>query len=104
MSLTPIVLPANMIALGSLPQDTMKNATVLYNLMRDLGGTIGGTVMNVPLHFHWNQLIEDINPARAGVQQFLDAQMSRFDLLIAGDPHRAAIKLLANLTKRRRWS
>src|SRR5204862_73518 len=29
-------VPANMIALGALPQDTMKNAAGLYNLMRDL--------------------------------------------------------------------
>jgi MFS transporter, DHA2 family, multidrug resistance protein len=97
-------VPANMIALGSLPQDTMKNAAGLYNLMRDLGGAIGlasiGTVMNVRLHFHWNRLIEDINPARAPVQQFLDAQTNRFDPLIAGDPYRAAIKLLANVTQR----
>jgi MFS transporter, DHA2 family, multidrug resistance protein len=97
-------VPANMIALGALPQETMKNAAGLYNLMRDLGGAIGlasiGTVMNVRLHFHWNRLIEDINPARAGVQQFLDTQTSRFDSLIAGDPNRAAIKLLANLTQR----
>jgi DHA2 family multidrug resistance protein len=97
-------VPANMIALGSLPQDTMKNAAGLYNLMRDLGGAIGlasiGTVMNIRLHFHWNRLIEDINPARARVQQFLEDQTSRFDLSIAGDPYRAAIKLLANLTQR----
>jgi len=62
-------VPANMIALGTLPQDTMKNAAGLYNLMRDLGGAIGlasiGTIMNARLHFHWNRLIEDINPARA---------------------------------------
>jgi DHA2 family multidrug resistance protein len=100
-------VPANMIALGALPQDTMKNAAGLYNRMRDLGGAIGlasiGTVMNVRLHFHWNRLIEDINPARAGVQQFLNAQTSRFDSLIADDPHRAAIELLANLTSARRW-
>ncbi len=97
-------VPANMIALGSLPQDTMKNAAGLYNLMRDLGGAIGlasiGTIMNMRLHFHWNRLIEDINPARATVQQFLEAQTSRFQALIPGDPHRAAVKLLANLTQR----
>ena len=56
--------------------------------------------MNARLHFHWNRLIEDINPARAAVQQFLEAQMGRFDPLIPGDPSRAAIKLLANLTQR----
>ena len=59
-------LPANMIALGTLPPDKLKNAAGLYNLTRDLGGAIGlatiGTVMNERLHFHWNRLIEDINP------------------------------------------
>jgi MFS transporter, DHA2 family, multidrug resistance protein len=97
-------VPANMIALGTLPQDTMKNAAGLYNLMRDLGGAIGlasiGTIMNARLHFHWNRLIEDLNPARAAVQQFLEAQTSRFESLIPGDPRHAAIKLLANLTQR----
>ena len=104
MGLMFFYMSANMIALGTLPQDKMKNAAGLYNLMRDLGGAIGlasiGTIMNARLHFHWNRLIEDINPARAGVQQFLEAQTSRFDSLVPGDPHRAAIKLLANLTQR----
>ncbi len=49
-------LPANMIALGTLPQDKMKNAAGLYNLTRDLGGAIGlatiVTIMNERLHFH----------------------------------------------------
>ncbi|HJU15757.1 MAG TPA: DHA2 family efflux MFS transporter permease subunit [Stellaceae bacterium] len=104
MGLMFFYMSANMIALGTLPQDKMKNAAGLYNLMRDLGGAIGlasiGTIMNARLHFHWNRLIEDINPARARVQQFLEAQTSRFDLLIPGDPHRAALKLLANLVQR----
>src|SRR6266567_4031843 len=81
-------LPANMIALGTLPADKMRNAAGLYNLTRDLGGAIGlatiVTIMNERLHFHWNRLIEDINPARVAVQQFLDAQVNRFDPLIPG--------------------
>ena len=97
-------LPANLIALGTLPPDKLKNAAGLYNLTRDLGGAIGlallVTVMNDRLHFHWNRLIEDINPARPAVQQFLDTQMHRFDPLIAGDPARAAIKLLAETVQR----
>ena len=97
-------VPANMIALGSLPQSTMKNAAGLYNLMRDLGGAIGlatiVTIMNARLGFHWNRLIEDINPARSVVQQFLETQTQRFDSLIAGDANRAALKLLANLVHR----
>ena len=97
-------MSANMIALGTLPQDKMKNGAGLYNLMRDLGGAIGlasiGTLMNARLHFHWNRLIEDINPARSAVQQFLDAQTNRLDSLITGNPNQAAVKLLANLVHR----
>jgi len=97
-------VPANMIALGSLTTDKMKNAAGLYNLTRDLGGAIGlatiGTIMSHRLQFHWNRLIEDINPARGVVQQFLEAQTQRFDSLIQGDPSQAAIKLLAKLVQR----
>lgn len=97
-------LPANMIALGTLPQDKMKNAAGLYNLTRDLGGAIGlatiVTVMNERLHFHWNRLIEDINPARGAVQRFLDTYVDHLDTLVPGDPRHAAMKLLANLVQR----
>src|SRR5580704_17619855 len=97
-------LPANMIALGTLPADKMRNAAGLYNLTRDLGGAIGlatiVTIRNQRLHFYWNRLIEDVNPARAPVRQFVDAQTSRFDSLIPGDPGRAAVKMLANLVQR----
>ena len=97
-------LPANLIALGTLPQDKLKNAAGLYNLTRDLGGAIGlallVTVMNNRLHFHWNRLIEDINPARQAVQHFLDMQTSRLDALTHGDPAHAAMKLLASTVQR----
>ncbi|HVC56724.1 MAG TPA: DHA2 family efflux MFS transporter permease subunit [Stellaceae bacterium] len=97
-------LPANMISLGALTQDRLKSGSSLYNLTRDLGGAIVlatiGTIMNDRLHFHWNRLIEDINPARPVVQQFLDAQTGRLGSLIPGDPHRAALTLLGRLVER----
>lgn len=97
-------LPANLIALSSVPQDRLKNAAGLYNLTRDLGGAIGlatiGTIMNNRLHFHWNRLVEDINPARSAVQQFIEQQMGHFDGAIAGDPARAAMKQLAAIVQR----
>jgi MFS transporter, DHA2 family, multidrug resistance protein len=97
-------LPANLIALSSVPQDKLKNAAGLYNLTRDLGGAIAlatiVTAMNDRLHFHWNRLIEDINPARPAVQHFLDMQSSHLDSLLSGDSGRAATKLLANLVQR----
>jgi MFS transporter, DHA2 family, multidrug resistance protein len=93
-----------MIALGTVSPEKLKNAAGLYNLTRELGGALGlatiGTVMNERLHFHWNRLIEDINPARPAVQQFLDAQTARLEALISGDPAQAALKLLAGLVQR----
>src|SRR5262249_6145396 len=85
-------------------QDKMKNAAGLYNLTRDLGGAIGlatiVTIMNERVHFHWNRLIEDINPARGAVQQFVEAHAERVGSLISGDADRASLKLLANLVQR----
>jgi DHA2 family multidrug resistance protein len=92
-------LPANLIALGTTPPDKLKNAAGLYNLTRDLGGALGlavlVTVMNDRLHFHWNRLIEAVNPARPAVRHFLAVTAARLAPLIPGDPHRAALKLLA---------
>ena len=97
-------LPANMIALGSVPQNKLKNSAGLYNLTRDLGGAIAlatiGTVMNDRLHFHWNRLIEDVNMARPAVQHFLDMQANRLGDLLPGDAHHAALQALANLVQR----
>jgi DHA2 family multidrug resistance protein len=92
-------LPANLIALGTTPPDKLKNAAGLYSLTRDCGGALGlaalVTVMNNRQHFHWNRLIEAINPARPVVQHFLSVETHRLASLIPGDPHHAALKLLA---------
>jgi len=97
-------LPANLIALGTLPPSQLKNAAGLYNLMRNLGGAIAiaaiGTILNNRLWFHWNRLIEDVNPARPAVQHFLDAQSSRLGAMVPGDPSRAALELLAQMVER----
>ncbi len=97
-------LPANMIALGSVPQDKLKNASGLYGLTRDLGGAIAlasvGTILNSRTQFHWNRLIEDVTAARGAVQHFMDSQTDRFGPLIPGDAHHAALQTLANLVHR----
>jgi MFS transporter, DHA2 family, multidrug resistance protein len=97
-------IPANMIALGTVPQDRLKNASGLYGLTRDLGGAIAlatvGTILNSRMQFHWNRLIEDVNAARPAVQHFIDTQTDRFGSLIPGDAHRAAVMLLGQITQR----
>ena len=104
MALMMCYIPANLIALSSVPQDRLKNAAGLYNLTRDLGGALAlatiGTLMNDRLQFHWSRLIEAINPARPAVQHFLDTQANRLETLVPGDPGRAAVKLLAAVVQR----
>ena len=41
-----IMLPVNQLALGTLPPQQLKNASGLYNLMRNLGGAIGLAIIN----------------------------------------------------------
>jgi MFS transporter, DHA2 family, multidrug resistance protein len=97
-------LPANLISLGSLSPELLRSSAGLYNLMRNLGGAIGlaalNTVMNTRLHFHWNRLIESVNPARPAVQHYLDMQTGRFDPHFAGGGGPAAIKMLAATVER----
>jgi DHA2 family multidrug resistance protein len=97
-------LPANLMALGSLSPELLRSSAGLYNLMRNLGGAIGlaalGTVMNDRVHFHWNRLIESINPARPAVQHFLDVQTSRLEPHFTGDTAPAAAKLLGAIVQR----
>ena len=97
-------LPANLISLSNLPPDVLKASAGLYNLMRNLGGALGlaglGTVMNLRLHFHWNRLIESINPARPAVQHFLDVETNRFDPHFTGGGGPAAIQLLGRIVER----
>jgi DHA2 family multidrug resistance protein len=104
VSLMLCYLPANMIALGSVPTDKLKNASGLYGLTRDLGGAIAlasvGTIMNGRMQFHWNRLIEDVNAARPAVQHFIDAQTNRLGSMIPGDAHQAAVTMLGNLVHR----
>ena len=44
------MVPTNNIALGTLPPDKVKNASGLFNLMRNLGGAVGLAVINTVLN------------------------------------------------------
>jgi len=79
------IVPINNVALGTLPPERVKNASGLYNLMRNLGGSIGISVVNtiVARHeqLHRNELVAALDPGRItvrqtiqGMQQYLTAQ------------------------------
>src|SRR5205823_1068315 len=59
------MVPANTIALGTLPPERVKNASALFNLTRNLGGAVGLAVLNSVLNarsdLHIVRLHERVN-------------------------------------------
>lgn len=103
LSLMLCFIPVNTIALGTLPPEQLKNASGLYNLMRNLGGAIGLAAINTVLleraSLHMNRLGDNLNLARPLVQETLDGLATKFDGLVA-DPQAAAMKTLARMVER----
>jgi DHA2 family multidrug resistance protein len=75
------IIPANLLALGTLPPERVKNASGLYNLMRNLGGAFGlagiSTMLDQRGTLHWLRLGERLSPSRPDVQAFLN-DLSRY--------------------------
>ena len=97
-------LPANMLALGTLPHDRLKNASGLFNLMRNLGGAIGLAAINTlladRLALHWTRLVSHLDMANPAVQSYVDAVSARMALRLPGDGTQAAYRLIGNLVMR----
>jgi DHA2 family multidrug resistance protein len=76
------IIPINNIALGTLPPDSIKNASGLYNLMRNLGGAVGlaaiYTFLNDRSDLHLARLHEALNSAYRPALEALDTLTSRF--------------------------
>lgn len=70
-------IPLTALALGTLPTHQVKNASGLFNLMRNLGGAFGLAYLNTQLEarqsYHWQQLIPAINAGREPVTTTLAA-------------------------------
>jgi DHA2 family multidrug resistance protein len=70
------MLPVNQVALGTLPPGMLKNASGLYNLMRNLGGAIGLAAINTLAqdrsYLHRVQLGEAVTWGRDGATSFID--------------------------------
>jgi DHA2 family multidrug resistance protein len=104
LSLMLCFLPINTLALGTLTADRLKNASGLYNLMRNLGGAIGLATINTvlldrePLHF--DRLREHLTLTSPHVQAMLDGLTQRLGGNPEDGPSLAAIKMLAQMTQR----
>ena len=76
------MVPITNAALGTLPQERVKNASGLFNLMRNLGGAIGlaalNTVLNDRLDLHLTRLHDAMNWSRGSATEMLANLTARF--------------------------
>lgn len=95
-----LFIPVNAAALGTLPPERIKNASGLYNLMRNFGGAIGlaaiNTVLNNRLALHWTRLIENMPAGDPAAQNFLENARHGISATMGGASENAAIKMLSN--------
>ncbi len=69
------IVPATTMALGALPPTQLKNASALFNTMRNLGGAIGiaaiNTWLNDRTNLHYSRLAENLHAGDPRVQTWL---------------------------------
>jgi DHA2 family multidrug resistance protein len=98
-----IMLPVNQLALGRLPPEALKNASGLYNLMRNLGGAIGLALINVVatsrMAQHVVHLQEQVTWSRPAATGFIDGLTRLLTAAKSGDAHLAALKQVALMVR-----
>ncbi|MGH8461490.1 MAG: DHA2 family efflux MFS transporter permease subunit [Stenotrophobium sp.] len=93
-------LPMTNLSMGTLEADEMKNASGIYNLMRNLGGALGlaiiGTLMQWREAFHYSHLSSALDISRAIVRETVNSTGNLLGATLGPDAgHRAALDLLA---------
>ncbi|WP_337995460.1 DHA2 family efflux MFS transporter permease subunit [Oleispirillum naphthae] len=99
------IIPANVLALGTLPPERLKNASGLYNLMRNLGGAFGlagiTTMLDQRGALHWARIGEHISPSRVAVQEAMSGLTQHFAARDPGiDATAAAAKTIARMVQK----
>jgi DHA2 family multidrug resistance protein len=94
------IVPVTNTALGTLSPDRMKNASGLFNLMRNLGGAIGLAVINTQLNdrldLHLARLHEAVNWSRGVAGETLAHIASRF---AGSDAQAMALKQMMGMVR-----
>nr|WP_246669102.1 DHA2 family efflux MFS transporter permease subunit [Ancylobacter sp. TS-1] len=92
------MIPINNVSLGTLPLAQLKNASGLFNLMRNLGGAVGLALINTVLNDRWDlhlaRLHENVQWASAAAVERLDSMTHALGAL-GSDAEAAALKRLA---------
>jgi len=96
------MVPTNTIALGTLPPERVKNASALFNLMRNLGGAVGLAVINQVLNqrtdLHIVRLQERVHWGNATATETLNMFTQRMQGM--GDAALMALKQLSQIVHR----
>jgi MFS transporter, DHA2 family, multidrug resistance protein len=99
-----IMLPVNQVALGRLPPAAVKNASGLYNLMRNLGGAVGlaliNTIATSRVAIHTEHLQEQVTWSRSAAMRALGNMTHMLTAAKSGDAHLAALKQMAMMLQR----
>jgi DHA2 family multidrug resistance protein len=97
------IVPINNVALGTLPPDRVKNASGLYNLMRNLGGAVGlawiYTFLNDRTDLHIARLHENFTFARPTAVEALNNMAARFSQF-GSDAQAMAVKQMTQMAHR----
>ena len=103
VSLMLCMVPINNLALGAMPPDRVKNASGLFNLMRNLGGAFGlaliNTLLDKRMDLHLERLREAVVWGRSAADETL-AQMTAALAARGSDAALAATKEMALLVRR----
>jgi MFS transporter, DHA2 family, multidrug resistance protein len=96
------MVPTNNIALGTLPPDRVKNASGLFNLMRNLGGAVGLAIINEVLNdrtdLHITRLQDRVTWGNAMATELLNTLTQRAQGM--GDAALMAMKQLSQIVHR----
>ena len=94
------IVPVTNTALGTLAPDRVKNASGLFNLMRNLGGAIGlaaiNTVLNDRMDLHLTRLHEAVNAANGTAVETLSRMAQRFQ---GSDAQAMALKQMMGIVR-----
>jgi MFS transporter, DHA2 family, multidrug resistance protein len=95
------IIPVTNTALGTLPVERVKNASGLFNLMRNLGGAIGLAAINTwfddRMDLHLQRLHEAVNPSNHAAIELLAQFAKRFHGSDAPQQALAALNAMVRL-------
>jgi DHA2 family multidrug resistance protein len=98
------MIPVNQVALGTLAPAMLKNASGLYNLMRNLGGAVGLAAINTLVQdrgaLRRTQLGESVTWARAGATRFIEGMTGALSSRLDGAADLAALRQVYGIVQR----